>query len=80
MKIFSPFRAFSTRLVAAMWWFFTLVISQSYTAKLAAFLTSQRMDAPIGSVEDLANQNKILYGAVDGGSTANFFKVCFTWY
>lgn len=58
-----------------MWWFFTLIMISSYTANLAAFLTMERMDAPIGGVEDLANQNKIKYGVMRGGSTANFFRV-----
>lgn len=33
------------------------------------------MTPPIESVEDLANQNKILYGVNEGGSTAAFFEV-----
>lgn len=36
---------------------------------------SEKMTPPIESVEDLANQNKILYGVVKGGSTAAFFEV-----
>ena len=32
-------RAISTRMVAGMWWFFTLIMISSYTANLAAFLT-----------------------------------------
>lgn len=73
MKTFR--RAVSTRMVAGMWWFFTLIMISSYTANLAAFLTVERMDAAITSAEDLAKQNKIKYGAVTGGSTAAFFKV-----
>lgn len=46
----------------------------SYTANLAAFLTSQRMDNTIDSAEDLAKQSKIKYGAVRGGSTLKFFQ------
>ena len=45
----------------------------SYTANLAAFLTVETLERPIESVEDLANQNEIFYGAVSGGSTAGFF-------
>ena len=45
----------------------------SYTANLAAFLTVVTLDRPINSVVDLANQNEIWYGAVNGGSTAAFF-------
>lgn len=58
-----------------MWWFFVLIMISSYTANLAAFLTMERMDATISSVEDLAMQNKIKYGVLTGGSTGNFFKV-----
>lgn len=62
-------------MVAGMWWFFTLIMISSYTANLAAFLTSEKMGATINSAEDLAKQVKIKYGAVGGGSTAGFFKV-----
>lgn len=68
------YRAVSTRMVAGMWWFFTLIMISSYTANLAAFLTVERMDSPIESAEDLAKQTKIKYGALGGGSTASFFR------
>ena len=68
-------RAFSTRMIAALWWFFTLIMISSYTANLAAFLTVERMESPIESAEDLARQQKIKYGAVQGGSTSAFFRV-----
>ncbi|KAJ8970837.1 hypothetical protein NQ317_000711 [Molorchus minor] len=67
-------KAVSTRMVAGMWWFFTLIMISSYTANLAAFLTVERMDSPIESAEDLAKQTKIKYGAVKDGSTAAFFR------
>ncbi|XP_013138163.1 PREDICTED: glutamate receptor ionotropic, kainate 2 isoform X1 [Papilio polytes] len=67
-------KAVSTRMVAGMWWFFTLIMISSYTANLAAFLTVERMDSPIESAEDLAKQTKIKYGALKGGSTAAFFR------
>ena len=65
----------STRIIATMWWLFILVVTSSYTANLAAFLTIERMDNPISSAEDLAKQTHIRYGAVATGSTAAFFKV-----
>ena len=68
-------RAFSTRMIAALWWFFTLIMISSYTANLAAFLTVERMESPIESAEDLARQQKIKYGSVHGGSTSAFFRV-----
>ncbi|XP_063982434.1 glutamate receptor ionotropic, kainate 1 isoform X2 [Diachasmimorpha longicaudata] len=67
-------KAVSTRMVAGMWWFFTLIMISSYTANLAAFLTVERMESPIESAEDLAKQTKIKYGALAGGSTAAFFR------
>ena len=76
MKAFIPFfRAISTRMVAGMWWFFTLIMISSYTANLAAFLTVERMESPIESAEDLAKQTKIKYGCVESGSTGAFFRV-----
>ncbi|KAK0084291.1 hypothetical protein PV325_007314 [Microctonus aethiopoides] len=67
-------KAVSTRMVAGMWWFFTLIMISSYTANLAAFLTVERMESPIESAEDLAKQTKIKYGALAGGSTVAFFR------
>lgn len=67
-------RATSTRIVAGFWWFFTLIIISSYTANLAAFLTVERMKAPIEDVNDLAKQTKIKYGTREGGSSAAFFE------
>jgi len=67
-------RAVSTRLVSGIWWFFTLILIASYTANLAAFLTVERMISPIESAEDLAKQNAIKYGTLNGGSTMTFFK------
>ena len=70
----------SGRIVGSVWWFFTLILISSYTANLAAFLTSERMQSPIESAEDLAKQTEIKYGTVDGGSTQEFFKVsCLFW-
>ncbi|MBN3325717.1 GRIK5 protein, partial [Atractosteus spatula] len=66
-------RALSTRCVSGVWWAFTLIIISSYTANLAAFLTVQRMEVPIESADDLADQTNIEYGTIHGGSTMTFF-------
>uniref|UniRef100_A0A8C7V973 Glutamate receptor n=1 Tax=Oncorhynchus mykiss TaxID=8022 RepID=A0A8C7V973_ONCMY len=66
-------RALSTRCVSGVWWAFTLIIISSYTANLAAFLTVQRMEVPIESPDDLADQTNIQYGTIQGGSTMTFF-------
>jgi glutamate receptor, ionotropic, invertebrate len=42
-----------------VWWFFSLILISSYTANLAAFLTVDRMVAPINSADDLAAQTEI---------------------
>ena len=68
-------RSLSARLIATMWWFFTLIMISSYTANLAAFLTVERMESPIESAEDLAKQTSIKYGCLESGSTRAFFRV-----
>lgn len=67
--------AVSTRTLAAVWWFFTLILISSYTANLAAFLTVENVVSPIESAEDLASQTEIKFGTTEGGSTMDFFKV-----
>ncbi|KAK9710764.1 Receptor family ligand binding region [Popillia japonica] len=67
-------RSISGRIVGCVWWFFTLILISSYTANLAAFLTVERMVAPINSPEDLASQTEVQYGTLLHGSTWEFFK------
>lgn len=74
LSFFFNCRAASTRLVTGMWWFFALMMLNSYTANLAAFLTNSRQASSINNAEDLAAQNKIKYGALLGGSTMGFFR------
>lgn len=62
-------------MVAGTWWFFTLIMVSSYTANLAAFLTVESLSSPFKTIEELANQNVIKYGAKKGGATSNFFRV-----
>ncbi|XP_065349136.1 glutamate receptor 1-like isoform X2 [Cloeon dipterum] len=67
-------RSISGRIVGSVWWFFTLILISSYTANLAAFLTVERMVAPINSPEDLASQTEVEYGTLYQGSTWDFFR------
>ncbi|CAL7935377.1 unnamed protein product [Xylocopa violacea] len=67
-------RSISGRIVGSVWWFFTLILISSYTANLAAFLTVERMVAPINSPEDLASQTEVQYGTLSHGSTWDFFR------
>lgn len=63
----------STRTIASIWYFFTLIMIASYTANLAAFLTVEKIVYPIENAEGLAAQEKIQYGCLGSGSTASFF-------
>lgn len=68
-------KAMSTRVIIAIWYFFTLIIISSYTANLAAFLTVEVIPFPFNDVEGLAAQTKIKYGCTKNGATHKFFKV-----
>ncbi len=46
----------------------------SYTANLAAFLTTKRLKSPIEDAEGLSRQSEIKYGCLNGGSTQQFFQ------
>lgn len=61
-------------MASSMWWFFSLLVTSSYTANLAAFLTKKNLGPTIDNADDLAKQSKIKYGLLDGGSTYTFFK------
>lgn len=68
------YRSGSMRLLVSIWWFFALMILSTYTANLAAFLTSNKMQSTIKSLKDLIDQNHVKYGTVRGGSTSQFFS------
>jgi len=67
-------KSMSTRTIAGIWYFFTLIMISSYTANLAAFLTVEKVVYPIESAEDLSSQMEIKYGCVATGSTRSFFS------
>ncbi|XP_022085680.1 glutamate receptor ionotropic, kainate 2-like isoform X2 [Acanthaster planci] len=64
----------SGRVLSAFWWFFALIITATYTANLAAFLTVTRMENPINSLEDLATQKTVVYGTILNSSLHDFFE------
>ncbi|CAG9860404.1 unnamed protein product [Phyllotreta striolata] len=67
-------KGISSKFALAMWWFFALIITNSYIANLTAFLTKANLEPPIKDAEDLSKQNKIKYGCMEGGSTMQFFR------
>ncbi|XP_022900361.2 glutamate receptor ionotropic, kainate 2-like [Onthophagus taurus] len=69
--------AYATRMVAGIWWFFTLIMVSSYTANLAAFLATENPDIPFNNVYELnerAARLGIKFGAKKNGATLNFFR------
>lgn len=64
----------SGRLVAATWWMFGFIMIATYTANLAAFLTVSRLDQPIESLDDLAEQFKTKYAPQQSTSTETYFR------
>ena len=69
------FRSLSSKIVAASWWMFILLIVSCYTANLAAFLTVNKIENKVNSVDDLLNQNEIQYGVVKTSSTFTTIEV-----
>ncbi|XP_075975521.1 glutamate receptor ionotropic, kainate 2-like [Anticarsia gemmatalis] len=67
-------KAIGTRWVCGMWWFFAVIVCQTYIAQLSASMTSALETEPINDIDGLAKQTKILYGAISGGSTLEFFR------
>lgn len=69
-----PPKAVSGRILVAAYWIFVVLMLATFTANLAAFLTVERMQTPVGSLEELAKQSKINYSVVKESSTFQFFN------
>uniref|UniRef100_A0A4W3IEC0 Glutamate receptor n=1 Tax=Callorhinchus milii TaxID=7868 RepID=A0A4W3IEC0_CALMI len=59
-----PYTTLATRMMMGVWWLFALIVISSYTANLAAFLTINRIETSIQSLQDLSKQTDIPYGTV----------------
>ncbi|XP_059506171.1 glutamate receptor ionotropic, delta-2 isoform X3 [Stegostoma tigrinum] len=59
-----PYTTLATRMMMGVWWLFALIVISSYTANLAAFLTINRIENSIQSLQDLSKQTDIPYGTV----------------
>ncbi|BFF96201.1 glutamate receptor ionotropic kainate 2 [Drosophila madeirensis] len=64
-------RSPQVRMFEATWWIFAIIIANSYTANLAAFLTSSKMEGSIANLKDLSGQKEVHFGTIYGGSTYN---------
>ncbi|XP_073831694.1 glutamate receptor ionotropic, kainate 2-like [Musca autumnalis] len=61
------------RIFTTMFWIFAIIINNSYTANMAAFLTNSKMESSINGITDLAGQNEVKFGTIEGGSTYSLF-------
>ncbi|KAH8386835.1 hypothetical protein KR093_002841, partial [Drosophila rubida] len=66
-------KAVSGRLLVAAYWLFVVLMLATFTANLAAFLTVERMQAPVQSLEQLARQSRINYTVVENSDTHHYF-------
>ncbi|XP_064555995.1 uncharacterized protein Ir8a [Drosophila montana] len=66
-------KAISGRLLVAAYWLFVVLMLATFTANLAAFLTVERMQTPVQSLEQLARQSRINYTVVKDSDTHHFF-------
>uniref|UniRef100_A0A8C6T0I7 Glutamate receptor n=1 Tax=Neogobius melanostomus TaxID=47308 RepID=A0A8C6T0I7_9GOBI len=62
------------RVVSSCWWLFTLFLLAHYFTNLTAYNSTQSTSVTVKGFEDLANQDKIEYGCLEGSSTLAFFK------
>ncbi|RDD37362.1 Glutamate receptor ionotropic, kainate 2 [Trichoplax sp. H2] len=67
-------RSFSARLITAVWWLASVIITSTYTANLAAFLTVNRLQPTITSLAELSKTSAINYGVLGNSSAETFFQ------
>ncbi|CAO1298804.1 unnamed protein product [Diamesa hyperborea] len=67
-------KALSGRILVAAYWLFVVLMLATFTANLAAFLTVERMQTPVQSLEQLARQSRINFTVVEGSDTHQYFK------
>ena len=56
-------QALSGRVLVAAYWLFIVLMLATFTANLAAFLTVERMQTTVQSLEELGRQSRINYTA-----------------
>ncbi|XP_060879415.1 ionotropic receptor 25a [Metopolophium dirhodum] len=67
-------KAISGRVLVAAYWVFVVLMLATFTANLAAFLTVERMQTPVQSLQQLARQSRINYSVIDGSDAHHFFR------
>ena len=64
----------SSQLLLGGWFFFAILVTASYTANLTAFFISDTIPKGIQSLEELADQNDVIYGTVKNSAVERFFQ------
>ncbi|KAM4703365.1 LOW QUALITY PROTEIN: glutamate receptor U1-like [Rhinophrynus dorsalis] len=68
-------KSVSARIIAVIWWVFSIVLVAAYIASFAAFLNSgNEQKTNIQSFEDLVKQRTLEFGTINSSSTLQFFK------
>lgn len=67
-------KALSSRIIVAAYWLFVVLMLATFTANLAAFLTVERMQSPVQSLDQLSRQSRINYTVVKDSDTHQYFK------
>ncbi|XP_052069391.1 glutamate receptor-like [Mytilus californianus] len=71
-------RSLSGRVMLSFWWIFTILMSATYTANLAAYLTVTIIDSPINSLEELARHEDIRPLIFSGANLHTLFQTAKT--
>ncbi|XP_043275122.1 glutamate receptor ionotropic, NMDA 2A-like isoform X2 [Venturia canescens] len=66
-------KALSSRTLVAAYWLFVVLMLATFTANLAAFLTVERMQSPVQSLEQLARQSRINYTVLANSTIHQYF-------
>ncbi len=67
-------KSVSSRILQGSVWCFALIIVVSYSANLAAYFTTARIDTTVRSVEDLVGQTRVQFGTVRNSHVSAFFR------
>jgi len=67
-------KALSGRVLVAAYWLFIVLMLATFTANLAAFLTVERMQTTVQSLEELARQSRINYTTTNNSPYLEYFK------
>ena len=68
-------KALSSRVLVAAYWLFVVLMLATFTANLAAFLTVERMQDTVKSLEELNRQSKINYTVMRDSPYLEYFQV-----